>query len=131
SATTTPGAYTLFAKTDGYDSGGKYFGTSLLTEADETNNVVSASLTLPTRPNLTASSLSFGTITVNANGSYSFPVTFTVTNNGVSTAKASWYDFAYLSTDATLDTTDPYLNYAFRTVNLAGGASYIVTFTAT
>jgi len=48
--TTTAGAYTLFLKADGGSSSGKYAATNALAEPDENNNVVSISVTLPTKP---------------------------------------------------------------------------------
>ncbi len=131
-SSTSPGTYTLFFKTDGWDSNGTYSSTTdKLIESNESNNVSSASVTLPARPDLVASNISVGVVTVNQNGSYSFPVTFTVTNNGPSTAKLSWWDFAYLSGDAVLDTSDAYLSYVTRGADLTPGASYNVTINAT
>jgi YD repeat-containing protein len=127
--TTSPGNYTIFAKTDGYNSGSFYSATSLLAEADETNNTITAAVTLPTRPDLTVTNLSIGTITVNVDGSYSIPITATVQNIGVSTAKASWWDECFLSTDATLDTTDLYLARAQRSTDVAPSGQYTVSMT--
>jgi uncharacterized membrane protein len=132
--TTTPGNYTLFLKTDGRGAGvmgGTPTDTGRLVEANEGNNTQALSITLPVKPDLTVSNGSVGAITVNQNGSYSFPVSFTVTNNGGSTAQQYWYDVAYLSTDGTLDNSDLVLSgYTAHQVSLAAGASYTVTLTA-
>jgi hypothetical protein len=59
-------------------------------------------------------------------------VTFTVTNLGTSTAAATWYDYGYLSTDATLDNADQVLGgYHTQSVALAAGANYVVNTTLT
>lgn len=129
--TLTPGTYTLFVKTDGESSGAFYSTVSHLTEADETNNVLSTTITLPQRPDLTVSGLSVGSVTVNADGTYAFAVSYTVTNSGPSTAKGGWYDMAFLSTDGTLGTTDPYVGYTYRSTDLAAGASYVVNIPVT
>jgi hypothetical protein len=130
SATTPAGSYTVFFKTDGNDSNGTYAASpNILIESDETNNVASAPVTLPTLPDLVPSNLSVGAITVNQNGTYTIPVSYTVTNNGASGATPSWYDYAYLSVDSTLDTTDPFIAYAMRTTTVASGASYTVNLT--
>ena len=47
STTTAAGSYTLFLKADGASSSGKYSTSQALTEADETNNTVAISVTLP------------------------------------------------------------------------------------
>jgi CARDB len=130
-AATAPGIYTLFVKADG--NGGPLGGTNTdngrLAEASETNNIQTLSITLPTKPDLTLTNLSFGAITVNPAGAYSFPTTWTVTNNGGSTAPASWYDVGYLSADATLDNADAVIGSPVHSVALAAGASYTTTAT--
>jgi YD repeat-containing protein len=124
-----PGAYTVFVKTDGYNGSGKYSAYSVVAEADETNNASGAAITIPTLPDLMVSDLSVGTITVNTDGSYSIPITYTVTNNGGSSAKSSWYDECYLSTDGSLDTTDPSIGVHVQQTSLASGAQYVVSLT--
>lgn len=128
-AGTAPGPYTLFFKADGTDNGTYYTANSNLTESDEANNTSSASVTLPPLPDLSVSNLSVGTITVNGNGSYNIPVTFTVTNAGSGNAKAAWYDACYLSSDTTLDTGDDYLGWQVRGTDLAASGTYNVSFT--
>ncbi len=88
-------------------------------------------ITLPTKPDLTLSIISVGTIVKNANGSKSIPVTYTVTNNGGAAAQPSWYDYGYLSNDATLDDADAVVGYLLRSTALAAGASYTATTTYT
>jgi hypothetical protein len=120
STTLAPGNYTLFVKADGYSSGA-------VAETNESNNTASVALTVPGRPDLTVTALSTGTITRNGNGSYNIPLTFTVKNVGETTAKASWTDSCYLSTDATLDTSDNYMAYEYRSTDLAPNAEYTVS----
>ena len=127
SASTPAGSHTLFVKADLYATptdGGR------LAEANETNNTLSVSMNLPGKPDLVISNLTVGTVTVNQNGSYNIPVSFQVTNGGATTAKANWYDNAYLSTDGTFDTSDLNAGYVERTTDLAPGASYTVNMTA-
>ena len=125
---TAAGTYTLFVKADGSNNGPLAAG--VVAESDETNNTATTSITLPTKPDLVTSSVSVGTIVHNGNGSYSLPVTFTVTNNGSSAAQPSWNDYCYLSTDGTLDSSDQVLSGGnARSTSLAGGASYTTTVT--
>ncbi|MBX3475898.1 MAG: Ig-like domain repeat protein [Planctomycetes bacterium] len=128
--TITPGTYTVIVKADGRSpafNGGSNLDNGALAETNESNNVASASITL-TRPDLSIGTPTLGTIVANANGSWTVPVTYTVTNQGTIGASAGWYDLAYLSTDGTLDTSDTYAgNLGYRGVALAAGASYTVT----
>ncbi len=133
--TTAPGSYTLFIKVDGHGAtvgaGTNTDGGSLV-EANEANNIRSLALALPTKPDLVVSNVSVGTIVLNANSSKSIPVTYSVTNAGGAAAQPDWYDQAYLSADAVLDTADQNLSgYAYRSTALAAGASYTVTATFT
>jgi YD repeat-containing protein len=132
--TTAPGTYTLFLKADGRGfspTGGTITDNGLLVEASETNNTQALSITLPVKPDLAVSNGGVGTITVNQNGSYSFPVSFTVTNNGGATAQPGWYDAGYLSTDATLDNADLFVGYTWHSAALAAAGSYVVNATYT
>ncbi len=124
--TTTPGAKTLFVKADGrYPAvNGTATDTGMVVEGIESNNVQALSITLPAKPDLVASGAVIGAITVNQNGSYSIPVTWTVSNNGGSPAASYWFDSAYLSSNATLDTGDLPLGYSTRSAPLAAGANY-------
>jgi galactitol-specific phosphotransferase system IIB component len=136
SAATAPGAYTLFIKTDAHGStvGGTNTDNGNLVESNESNNAASLSVTLPAKPDLQISNASIGAVTHNANGSYSFPITYTVTNAGGSPAQPGWYDIAFLSTDTTLSTNDVNLSgWSSRSTVLGVGASYTntVTFTTT
>ncbi|MBI3344191.1 MAG: hypothetical protein HY028_04940, partial [Gammaproteobacteria bacterium] len=133
-STTAPGNYTLFIKADGHGTqvGGANTNTGYLAEGNEVNNVQALTLTLPTKADLTVSSVTIGGIVKNANSSYSIPVTFTVTNQGSIAAKSYWFDLAYLSADATLDNADLNLSgYNYRNTDVAPGASYTVTVTYT
>src|SRR5439155_265059 len=124
--TQAAGSYTLFVKADGRSPG--LYGTNtdngLVAETDESNNTQSVAITFPTKPDLTLTNASVGAVTVNQNGSYSFAVTWTVTNLGASPAAGGWYDVSYLSTDGVLDNSDSYIGYTPRSTALAAGASY-------
>jgi hypothetical protein len=126
---TAQGAYTLFMKTDGHVAaytGGTATDSGSLVEADETNNTQALPLTL-SRPDLSVSNASIGAIISNQNGSFTIPVTFTVTNNGAVAAQPVWYDMAYLSTDGVLDNADQGIYGNYRNTALAPGASYTAT----
>jgi RHS repeat-associated protein len=129
STSTTPGSYTFFVKTDGRNSStnGTSTDNGVLAEADETNNASSAAITLA-GPDLAIGPLTVGTIVANSNGSWTIPVTYTVTNRGVAATQANWYDVGYLSANGLLDNnsqSNGTLNY--RTTTLVPGASYTVT----
>jgi YD repeat-containing protein len=131
STTTAPGTYTLFVKTDGHGATSTGSGTATdsgnLAEASENNNVAPVSVTL-SRPDLAISGFTVGTIVANANGSWSIPVSYMVTNVGTATAQPDWYDVPYLSANGTLDNADPALGITRRTMAALGpGASYTVT----
>lgn len=113
--TTGPGNYTVFVEADTWNQ---------IPESDDTNNVRSAALVLPQKPDLVITTSSVGAITVLSTGAYSIPVTFTIRNQGGLPATASWNDAVYLSTNTTLDTNDLYLGQASRSTNLAPGAEY-------
>ena len=133
SQSTAPGNYTLFVKADGGSAASGQnspTGANVVYEADENNNVQAASITLPTRPDLTVSNLSIGAITRNGDNSYTIPVTFQVNNVGASGAQAPWYDAGFLSTDAVLQDADQrFYQDVIRGTDLAAGASYTVTIT--
>ncbi len=130
-ANVTPGNYTAFVKADGFTSGGFFNNTSTLTESNETNNTASASVYLPQLPDLTVSNLVLGTASRNSSGAYTFTANFTVTNSGESTAFPNWVDYCYVSSDATLNTSDWAVASATRTTQLNAGASYNVALTCT
>jgi hypothetical protein len=127
--TTAVGSYTLIVKADAGlpDIGGSATDHGVVGESDETNNTQGMTITLPGRPDLTIASLSVGAIAVNPNGSYSIPVTYTVTNVGESPAQPNWYDIGYLSADGVLDNADVTVGVHAQSVALAPGASYTVT----
>ena len=132
--TATPGSYTLFVKADGHGTttGGTNTDNGAIAEGNESNNAQALSLALPAKPDLAIGIPSVGTITVNQAGSYVVPVTYTVANNGGTSAVPNWYDLAYLSANATLDNADVNLTgYTLRNTTLASGASYTVTTTYT
>lgn len=134
SASTAPGAYTLFARADGGASSGQYgpTGSNYVPELSETNNVEGVSVTLPGKPDLTVSNLVVGTLGITQSGSYTIPVTFQVNNIGPTTALATWYDRGYLSSNATLEDTDQVLGGGnTRSTNLGAGANYPVSLTFT
>jgi hypothetical protein len=131
--TTLPGNDILFVKADGH---GTTFGNGTNTdsgnvkESDEANNTQSLALALPTKPDLVLSNVSVGTIIKNGDGSKSIPVTFKVTNAGGVFAPPTWFDLAYLSTNATLDDVDLNLGgFNMRTTRLGAGANYTATAT--
>ena len=133
-ATTGPGSYTLFIKTDGHGTttGGTNTDNGAIVEVNEANNTQALALTLPTKPDLSVSNVNLGAISVSQAGAYSFPVTYTVTNGGEAAAAPTWTDLAYLSPDATLDNTDQNLKgNNTRNTALAAGASYTATTTFT
>jgi YD repeat-containing protein len=128
--TTNPGSYTTFLMTDGTSASNFYAtGNGVFLETNETNNVLSTGVTLPTRSDLVASGIGIGTITANANGTFSIPVSYTVTNNGGSVAPNVWYDMCFLSTNGTLDSSDIYLGLYQRPSSLGLGANYSNTIT--
>ena len=132
STSVAAGSFTIFLKTDGHGAtvGGSNTDTGNVLESNDTNNAYSLPITLPARPDLQVTSASVGTIVKNADGSYSIPLTYTVTNAGGSAAQPSWYDLAYLSSDATLDNADKNLSaFGSRGSALAAGASYTTTTT--
>jgi YD repeat-containing protein len=126
----TPGNYTLFLKADGL-TGSFAAGSGSVAESNETNNVASFNVVMPTYPDLAISNPSIGTITENQNGTFSVPVTFTVTNLGTTPAQPTWADRTYLSNDSVLDSSDTTLGTSFRITALAGSASYNVSQTYT
>ena len=132
-ATVVPGSYYLIVKTDtGTAASGQYSptGANTIAEYDEANNQQAVALVIPTRPDLTVSNASVGTLVANQDGSIAISGTVTVTNSGGSAAQPSWWDLAYLSTDGVLDNADVNLTgYRNNTAALAPGASYTVPFT--
>ena len=128
STSTAPGSYTFFVKTDGRNSytGGTPTNNGVVAEASETNNTASLAVTL-SRPDLSVSGLTSGSVVANTNGSFTIPVSFTVTNVGTMAAQPNWFDVGYLSGDGVLDDADQSNTYLmWRTVALGAGASYNV-----
>jgi hypothetical protein len=133
SASTPAGSTYLIVKADGGNGTGQYAptGANYVAEGNEANNAQALSITLPVKPDLAVSNASVGAITMNQNGSYSFPISWTVTNNGGATAAPNWYDVGYLSSNATLDNADLYVGALQHTAALAAGASYTASRTYT
>lgn len=140
-ATTPPGTYRLIAKADGqsavYHGGGaSNTDSGVLFEMSEANNTIASEPIQFSRPDLSVSDLVVGAVTVAQNGSWTMPVSFTVTNTGAATAAPSWLDMAYLSVDGVLDNGDqPSHGWWYlggRGTPLAPGESYAVngTFSA-
>jgi len=125
-------------KTDGHPQAEwPYGGTALdggnVKEADETNNVGSGSVVLAI-PDLTIGEVSIGAVVVHQNGTFTIPVTYTVTNIGTVAAQPGWSERAYLSVDGVLGVDDQVLGgYHYQGQPLAAGASYTrtVEYTAT
>jgi uncharacterized protein affecting Mg2+/Co2+ transport len=127
---TVPGTYTVFVKADGHSAslGGTNTDSGSVTESDETNNAIGASVTLA-RPDLKISGLVIGTITANQDGSWFIPLSYTVTNVGTIAAQPGWNDVAYLSSNGKLDGDSVAQSGAVHNQGavLAPGASYTVT----
>jgi YD repeat-containing protein len=129
STSTAAGSYTFFVKTDGHNSylGGTNTDSGVFVEPDETNNTSSATVTLA-RADLTVGPLTLGTIVANQDGSWTIPVTYTVTNSGTVAAPNYWWDVGYLSANGVLDNNTQSSGYLYsRNTPLAPGASYTVT----
>ena len=115
------GTYTVFAKTD---------TDGLVGESGESNNVTGGLPITFQLPDLAISGLTVGSATTNKNGSFTFDVSFTVTNTGSATAAGGWNDTVYVSTDASFNWGD-WSAPERRTSSLAPGASYTVSKTIT
>jgi YD repeat-containing protein len=129
STTTTPGNWYLIVKADGgAAASGQYSptGPNYVDELNEFNNTQVIQITLPgnPKPDFTVSNASIGAIAVSQAGAYSFPVTFTVSNFGATSAQPNWFDLAYLSTNGVLDNNSVNLSgFNVETTPLACGAS--------
>jgi subtilase family serine protease len=108
-----PGNYYLLFKADGGNSQG---------ETDETNNVYAVAITV-TAPDLVVSTATAPTNGI-ANGAIA--VSYTVTNQGNVDSSTNWYDYIYLSTNATYDYGDTYVSYQYISspTSLGAGESY-------
>lgn len=127
-ASTATGAYNIIIRTNGRSAnapgGGQNTADGWLDEMDRSNNTAVQAITLG-RPDLTISNVVVGTIAARGDGSWSIPISYTVTNVGAVTAQPGWYDMAYLSTDAVLSDADQSnaALYSHRGEWLAPGAS--------
>jgi len=84
------------------------------------------------QPDLAVSNLNVGVIGLNADNSYSIPVTFLVSNLGTVSANPTWYDRGYLSANSVLHDNDQALGgFNTRTTSLGVGGSYSVSKTFT
>jgi YD repeat-containing protein len=125
-STQASGAYYILVKTDTN-------GTVL--ETNETNNVRASTttVTLLGRPDLTPTALTVPGAPVNPNqdGTYTIPVSWTVANQGASSAPPNWNDRVYLSTDQTWDAGDVRILTTAQFSALAAGANYSVNSSGT
>jgi trimeric autotransporter adhesin len=67
----------------------------------------------------------------NTNGSYSFPVSYTIANTGASAAQPGWYDRIYLSSDAIWDAGDPLLAQPYQGTAVTADGAYTASPTVT
>jgi subtilase family serine protease len=114
--TTTGSRYLLFV-VDGSNNQG---------EIDETNNVRAVPIQISTPDvDLVVSA----TAPASGNWGETIEYSWTVTNQGDETATPDWYDYVYLSSDATLDDTDLYLSFHWSgfQADLTADGSYTVT----
>ncbi len=106
-------------------------------ETNEANNTRTSAtkVTLLGRPDLTVTDLTVPAAPVyrNAQGNWVAPVSWTVQNQGVSSAQGvQWRDLLFISLDTILNAnTDPLVDQATGTAPLAGGASYVMNRTVT
>jgi hypothetical protein len=109
-------------------------GAGLIVETDESNNTLSATVSLD--GDLTVGELSIGEAAATGDGRYAFPVTYTVRNLGSSRINVDWYKpirvHAFLSRDGELGSDDLVLSgVANRTTPMEPGESYSETRTLT
>ena len=128
-AGTAAGSYNFFVKADGHNAsytGGTNTDNGNLREASESNNTMSVPVKLDA--DLKFSAFTVGTVKANPDGSWTIPVSYTVTNMGTSAAVApNWYDVAYLSSGGTLDSTGAEVGRVLQSTVLAPGSSYPVS----
>lgn len=122
----SPGPYTLFLRTDDGTGSAARDAIGSVTESNENNNLSAINVVLPPYPDLALSNASVGAIAESQNGSFSIPVSFTVTNLSTTPAQPTWLDYAYLSSNGVLDSATPNAGYVGHGTVLAGGASYVV-----
>jgi hypothetical protein len=109
------GTYTVFARTDSSGEVGE----------PEAGNATAGVPLVLRLPDLVISGLTLGAPVTNADGSYAFPATYTVTNTGNAAAEGGWWDRVYVSEDAVFSWD---WSVAERWADsLAAGASYTVT----
>jgi subtilase family serine protease len=93
-------------------------------EANEGNNVHAIAIAVAPPPDLTLTQLTAPTLTTVGTN---LTVSWTVTNEGTTTARSGWVDTVYLSTDGVLDSSDIALGSVAHTSPLSAGASYTQT----
>jgi YD repeat-containing protein len=124
-AGTAPGDYWVIVVTD---------VNNVLFEANETNNtrVSATKVTLLPLPDLVPTSITFSGSPVprNGDGTWTFPVNWTVANQGGGDAQPSWWDRIYVSTDQTWDSGDRQVTVVQRTQVVAANGSYTASSTA-
>ncbi len=77
---------------------------------------------------LKTGALTIGTIVANQDGSWTIPVSYTVTNAGSVAAQPGWYDVGYLSADGTLSNDDQSSGVlGYQGDALAAGGTYKVS----
>lgn len=118
---------------DGFD-GNRYFyvytdvGDKIFEDGQENNNTGrsdTVKIKLAPYPDLVPV---FVTVPDTANAGDTATISFTVTNNGDTTASANWMDRIYISTDTVLDTkTDRQLTAILHTSDLEKDSSYTVS----
>lgn len=122
------GSYTLFVKADArHTAEDLYSNDHKLVEQNENNNHVGIPITLGAKPDLRILNPVIGAPFPNPDGSFSIQVDFDVKNFGSADATGTWYDMMFLSTNATLNGTDAYLNQQIRNTPLAPDATFHVS----
>jgi subtilase family serine protease len=119
--TQASGTYYILVKADANNN---------VLETNETNNVRASTtqVTLLGRPDLTPTVLSVpgSPVSPNQDGTYTIPLSFTVQNQGGSSATPTWTDRVYLSTDTTWDAGDVRILSTAQFSALAAGSSYSI-----
>lgn len=124
--TQASGTFYILAKTDANGN---------VLETNENNNVTASAtkVTLLGRPDLTPTALTVpaAPVSPNQDGTYTLPLSFTVANQGGSSATPTWIDRAYLSTDQTWNAGDVLILTMGQVSALAAGSSYSVNSSGT
>jgi hypothetical protein len=106
----------------------------VLFEANETNNirVSSAKVTLLPLPDLVPTHITIpgAAVARNPDGTWTFPVDWTVANQGGGAAQPAWWDRVYVSADQTWDSGDRQITVALQMQVIAAGGNYTTSATA-